>query len=609
MMESESLLKDLLKQNEETVILEFKREIKLGNDKEKNEFAKDVSALANTRGGNIVFGKEDPKQGGLVVGIDRKTYDCEQMQQVISSRCYPPVKFDAELIQLENKWFALLTIPVSSMKPHEIIGSREVWVRRGNTTDKATDRERMFMHKETERVPQTGEMQQPERASDQHRDLAICMAILVLGLMIYLPIRFEQFWASGLGLFRLNFETFGFPLVFLAIVCVGWGFFENAFIDILLRTARRTALPYLFGYAFFTVLVSVINLEIFSYPESSRMFFGTSFVSFLIICVVDFLILSLMVVLLHFPMTRYYSSMENEEYKPNPRIEFGELTKSIRRYAKLARKKLYATAILIPLLLTIGMVPLDLHFNLFTPSYHNEGETFSHSYPFFSPSSDGLYLFISSFRNAPELIQSEYKFYRLAQTEYIIYPAKLPLSNLIRIPNPTNITSGSTQNPSIDPTSSTYYDTNIGSVYTNVSKSVSYIFVPNNYNFTGIDFNVTGIKEPVIANLTYWKLVNPDVSITTAIPVYTNLGNGTWLENYTYLISNNEKIPLTIMDLDFDRFSYQVVNDSTTQVYVNGQIAQFAHFVIDHERLGLWIYLGAGNSLSLTVTLQSSDIS
>ena len=605
MMESESLLKDLLKQNEETVILEFKREIKLGNDKEKNEFAKDVSALANTRGGNIVLGKEDPKQGGLVVGIDRKTYDCEQMQQVISSRCYPPVKFDAELIQLENKWFALLTIPVSSMKPHEIVGSREVWVRRGNTTDKAIDRERMFMHKETERVPQTGEMQQLERASDQHRDLAICMAILVLGLMIYLPIRFEQFWASGLGLFRLNSVTVGGPLVFLVIVGVGIGFFGNAFIDILLRTARRTALPYLFGYAFFTVLVSVINLEIFSYPESSRMFFGTSFVSFLIICVVDFLILSLMIVLLHFPMTRYYSSTENEEYKPNPRIEFGELTKSVRRNAKLARKKVPATAILISLLITVGMVPLDFHFNLFTPSYHNEGETFSHSYP---PSSDGPYLFISSFRNAPELIQSECKFYRLAQTEYIIYPAKLPLSNLIRIPNPTNITSGSTQNPSIDPTSSRHYDTNIGSVYTNVSESVSYIFVTDNYNFTGIDFNVTGIKEPVIANLTYWKLVSPDVSITTTNPVYTNLGNGTWLENYTYLISNNEKIPLTIMDLDFDRFSYQVVNASTTQVYVNGQ-AQFTYFVFEHRRLGLWLHLGAGNSLSLTVTLQSSDIS
>jgi hypothetical protein len=230
-------------------------------------------------------------------------------------------------------------------------------------------------------------------------------------------------------------------------------------------------------------------------------------------------------------------------------------------------------------------------------------------YPFFSPSSDELYVFIFSFRNGPNLIQSEYKFYRLAQTEYVIYPAKLPLSNLICIPNPTNITSGSTQYPSIDPTYSTYPNTNIGSVYANVSKGLSYVFVPNDYNFTAIDFDVTGIKEPGSVDLTYWKLVNPDVSITTANPVYTNFGNGTWLENYTYTISNTEKIPLTIMDLDFDRFSYQVVNDSTTQVYVNGQISPFAHFVIDHERLGLWIYLGANNSLSLSVTHQSSDIS
>ena len=515
-----------------------------------------------------------------------------------------------QIMQLENKWFALLTIHESSMKPHEITESKEVWVRWGNITQKASEIERVAMRKETEKVPSIDELAQHEKASDKHRDLTMGMAILVLALMIFLPIRFEGFWASGFGLFKfINVETFVFLIIFLAIVVVGWVFLADTFPALLLRTVRRTALPYLLGYALFTLLVSFINLAISLYPESTKMFFATSFVNFLIICIVDFLVLSLMVALLHFPMTRYYESLKDEEYKPNSKNEFGELIKSIRRYDKFVRKKLFATTVLVLILLTVGIVPLDLHFNLFTPSYQNKGGTFSHLYPFFSPSSDELYVFIFSFRNGPNLIQSEYKFYRLAQTEYVIYPAKLPLSNLICIPNPTNITSGSTQYPSIDPTYSTYPNTNIGSVYANVSKGLSYVFVPNDYNFTAIDFDVTGIKEPGSVDLTYWKLVNPDVSITTANPVYTNFGNGTWLENYTYTISNTEKIPLTIMDLDFDRFSYQVVNDSTTQVYVNGQISPFAHFVIDHERLGLWIYLGANNSLSLSVTHQSSDIS
>ena len=61
-------LDELLNQNEETVSLEFKREIRLSSDKDKTEFAKDVSALANTEGGFLVFGKEDKKDGAKVVG-------------------------------------------------------------------------------------------------------------------------------------------------------------------------------------------------------------------------------------------------------------------------------------------------------------------------------------------------------------------------------------------------------------------------------------------------------------------------------------------------------------------------------------------------------------
>ena len=122
-MTSESLLESLLSKENETETLEFKREIRLNNDKEKNEFAKDVSALANTKGGHIIFGKVDPKQGGAVIGIDPRTFDGEQMQQTISGRCYPPVNFDPELIKNENKLFVLLTIPNSQLKPHEIIGN------------------------------------------------------------------------------------------------------------------------------------------------------------------------------------------------------------------------------------------------------------------------------------------------------------------------------------------------------------------------------------------------------------------------------------------------------------------------------------------------------
>jgi len=111
--QKEKLLEDLLKQTAETTTLDFKREIELSSDKDKNEFAKDVSAFANTRGGYMVFGKEDRREGGRIVGIRRETFNSEQMQQIISRKCYPPVRFEAELVQLDSKWFVLLKVSES----------------------------------------------------------------------------------------------------------------------------------------------------------------------------------------------------------------------------------------------------------------------------------------------------------------------------------------------------------------------------------------------------------------------------------------------------------------------------------------------------------------
>jgi hypothetical protein len=141
-MEKKSTLDKLLKQTGETLTLEFKRAITLSSDADKYEFAKDVSAFGNTKGGCILYGKEDMRQGGRIVGIDPNTFDADQMQQIITSRCYPPVEFTANIIKKRSKFFAIVQIPESSLKPHEIVSTREVWIRRGGTTDRATQTER-----------------------------------------------------------------------------------------------------------------------------------------------------------------------------------------------------------------------------------------------------------------------------------------------------------------------------------------------------------------------------------------------------------------------------------------------------------------------------------
>jgi len=137
-------LDEILRQ-QESVTLEFKREIRLASDRDKYEFTKDVSAFANTKGGHIVYGKEDKNEGGRVLGIHPETYDDDQMQQIIASRCNPPPVFLSSAVKSRGKWFVIVEILESKVKPVEITHNREVWVRRGATCDKATQQEREQM--------------------------------------------------------------------------------------------------------------------------------------------------------------------------------------------------------------------------------------------------------------------------------------------------------------------------------------------------------------------------------------------------------------------------------------------------------------------------------
>jgi len=129
------ILADLLRRTESSE-LDFKERVRMTTEREKAELAKDVSALANTRGGHIVFGVEDYSM--RQVGIDPRTFDERRIQQVVSSRSYPPVDFSAQLVLLDQLYYGLLTVPNSTLKPHQIMQTRDIFIRRGSTTDQAT---------------------------------------------------------------------------------------------------------------------------------------------------------------------------------------------------------------------------------------------------------------------------------------------------------------------------------------------------------------------------------------------------------------------------------------------------------------------------------------
>lgn len=127
-------LKNLLKK-EEGIKLDFKRKIDIYTDSGKKELSKDVCAIANSRGGRgyIIIGIEDKSKE--IIGVDDLELSEEQIQQIVSSRCVPPIPVSFDLVKLEEKIIGVITIFNGNQKPYQIRDNGAFYIRRGSTTD------------------------------------------------------------------------------------------------------------------------------------------------------------------------------------------------------------------------------------------------------------------------------------------------------------------------------------------------------------------------------------------------------------------------------------------------------------------------------------------
>jgi predicted HTH transcriptional regulator len=127
-------LETIIKRDEGTK-LDFKQKIDLDFESGRKELAKDVCAIANSRGGRgyIIIGVEDKTK--KVVGIEGKAYNEEQIQQIISSRIEPPIPVVYEHVQFEDKIIGVITIYDGGQKPYQLRESGAFYIRRGSTTD------------------------------------------------------------------------------------------------------------------------------------------------------------------------------------------------------------------------------------------------------------------------------------------------------------------------------------------------------------------------------------------------------------------------------------------------------------------------------------------
>jgi predicted HTH transcriptional regulator len=121
---------------EEGVKLDFKLKLSLQSEGNKKELAKDVCAIANSRGGRgyIIIGVEDKSKE--IIGVNEsEIIKEEQVQQIVSSRCEPPIPISVDTCKIQGKRICVITIYSGDQKPYQIRESGAFYIRRGSTTD------------------------------------------------------------------------------------------------------------------------------------------------------------------------------------------------------------------------------------------------------------------------------------------------------------------------------------------------------------------------------------------------------------------------------------------------------------------------------------------
>lgn len=95
--------------------VEFKRKFS-GFEK----IAKEMIALANTRGGILLIGVDDD---GTIVGVESEKQEIELVSTAGEFYSDPPIDADIEVIEIEGEDVIAVHIPESPTKPHRLISS------------------------------------------------------------------------------------------------------------------------------------------------------------------------------------------------------------------------------------------------------------------------------------------------------------------------------------------------------------------------------------------------------------------------------------------------------------------------------------------------------
>jgi hypothetical protein len=122
---SETDLRELIDNNvEESLILDYKRELT-----SSKEIAKDVSSMANAKGGFLIYGigEDESRRATKLVGIESKATK-EKVENIVLSTIQPRLDVDIHPVNLTtdpSKIALVLRIPESSRAPHMVTAEHD----------------------------------------------------------------------------------------------------------------------------------------------------------------------------------------------------------------------------------------------------------------------------------------------------------------------------------------------------------------------------------------------------------------------------------------------------------------------------------------------------
>jgi len=281
------------------------------------------------------------------------------------------------------------------------------------------------------------------------------------------------------------------------------------------------------------------------------------------------------------------------------------------KMAPLFKKQAFIGAISISLLVvaaSASVVPLDLRFRVFTPSMVTGSETFS---PIMSiDKGHFIDMFISATRGPGNNVSAVYQYHALLSTTYNISLPTTRLFSSVYINNPSNASFSIGQYfPSLPDAGEDWKK-----IYVTAPDNVTYQTILS--KTTGLGSKVTGLvfsfgnfsgSSSVSVTLTYWQEIgqSDNVKIEYYNLTFANLGNGTWTETHTILITNGSNDTLIIPAIEYDRFAFDYVIRNSTNVYVNGSLAPYAE-LISLTRLATRVWVPPGTMSNVTISFQTT---